>query len=122
MNHQEGLKTIVCPACQREKEVKYFYKNNQNYNGYQPRCKICQQTKKRINPNRPDKPMSSVRALCLSRIDKNDFIDAYDFLKKSGYDLERNIHIQFCEKYGLIPKERTKEKSLYFSPKDLGIV
>lgn len=31
----------------------------------------------------------------------DDYVDTRNFLKSIGYDTSRDIHLQFCEKYGL---------------------
>ena len=94
--------------------------------GYEARCKMCKKAKilcrkkegiKRGRPKYLDGPQ-------LLNVRKQDWIETYEFLKMIGYELsgDKTIHQQFCERYNLPPRKRMKEKSIQYSPKDLGLV
>jgi hypothetical protein len=44
------------------------------------------------------------------------------YLKDAGYNLKEDIHIQFCEKYGLTPHNPRKVFKNTYSQKDCGLV
>jgi hypothetical protein len=124
---KEVLKTKVCCACRKEKDITSFYRNIMMPTGWEARCKLCKKDKvscraktDRSKSGRP-KQMSSPQ---LWNVKKEDWIETYDFLKTIGYDLsgDKTIHEQFCEKYNLKPRKRMYEKSIQYSPKDLGLV
>jgi len=92
--------------------------------GYEGRCKICKKSKilcrkkedvKRGRPQLKNQPQ-------LWNVRKQDWIDTYNFLEGMGYDLKKNIHEQFCIKHNLPMRKRMYEKSLQYSPKDLGLI
>lgn len=123
---KEVLKTKICCACKKEKEIKSFYKNKMMPLGYESRCKVCKQNKLKCNgrgeygkkagrPQLKNTPQ-------LWNVRKEDWIETYEFLKSIGYDLNKNIHEQFCERYDLKPRKRMYEKSIQYTPKDLGLV
>lgn len=121
---KEVLKTKICCGCGKEKDIKHFYKNALLPTGYEKRCKICKNSRvkckkgvgnKRGRPQLKNQPQ-------LWNVRKKDWVDTYEFLKSIGYDLNKNIHEQFCEKHNLPTRKRMKEKSLQYSPQDLGLV
>ena len=123
---KQVLKTKICCACKKEKELKSFYVNCYMKGGYEARCKMCKKSKilcrkkedvKRGRPQLKNQPQ-------LWNVRKSDWIESYEFLKKIGYDLssDKTIHEQFCEKHNIKPRKRMYEKSLQYSPKDLGLV
>lgn len=124
---KEVLKSKVCCSCKKEKEITSFYRNAAMPTGWEARCKLCKQNKLKCRkpngtgrystgrPKHRDTPQ-------LWNVRKEDWIETYEFLKTMGYDLSKNIHEQFCERYNLQPRKRMKEKSIQYSPKDLGLV
>jgi hypothetical protein len=123
------LKSKICCACKKEKEITSFYRNAAMHTGWEARCKLCKQNKLKCRkPNgtgRKSKPLvlpSDLKAPMLFNVVKEDWIDMYEFLKSIGYSLDRNIHEQFCEKHNLKTRKRMYERSQYFSPEDLGLV
>lgn len=120
---KEPLKTKICCACKKEKDWNSFYRNALMPSGWESRCKVCKNTRVSCRAKKSKVIKVQYRdAPHLHYVKKEDWIDTYDFLKLIGYDLTKNIHEQFCIKYNLEPKERTKEKSIQYSPKDLGLV
>ena len=65
----------------------------------------------------PD-PLGAHSALKLTNTKKTDYCDMYRFLGKIGYDLTRDIHIQFCEKYNLPLKKRPSKSQNHYGPND----
>ena len=121
---KEVLKTKVCCACRKEKDITSFYRNIMMPTGWEARCKLCKKDKvscraktDRSKSGRP-KQMSSPQ---LWNVKKEDWIETYNFLKSIGYDITQNIHEQFCLKHNLKKKKRTYEKSIQYTPKDLGL-
>lgn len=123
---KEVLKFKVCCACGKDKEIKNFYKNNIREDGFDGRCKACKiACKKCRQGRRKTKPIFTKQdknAPMLFNVTQKDWIEMYKFLESIGYSLEENIHIQFCEKHNLTPRKRMREKSLYYSPKDLDMI
>ena len=127
---KEVLKSKKCCACNKEKIIDDFYKNRNAPNGYQARCKtcmeadiLCRERKSYVRSKnlRTGRPVSL--APQLYNVRKEDWIETYDFLKRIGYNLsgDKTIHEQFCEKHNLEPRKRMYEKSIQYTPKDLGL-
>lgn len=120
------LKSKICCSCSREKDIKNFPKNAVKPDGFENRCRQCKFSNKKCKRGpKKNKPLvlpSDLRAPMLFNVDKQDWIDMYQFLKNIGYSLDRNIHEQFCEKHNLKTRKRMHEKSLQYSPQDLGLV
>lgn len=113
--------TKICCACKKTKELKSFYRNKLFKSGYDNKCKICKFEKKYCR-QKQSKKLQKSSSLRLSNITEKDWIDMYNFLTSLGYDISGDIHLQFCEKHSLKPRNRMKEKSTTFSPKDLGLI
>lgn len=117
-----------CCACLKMKSQDSYWKNNQLKSGFDNKCKICKtQGKYCVKKNKVGRPNagrpSKNNAPQLFNVRKSDWIETYEFLKKIGYDLssDKTIHEQFCEKYNLKPRKRMYEKSIQYTPKDLGL-
>ena len=123
---KQVLKTKICCSCLKTKELeKGFYKNSSMKDGRFNRCKICVNLGFNCRPKPSNKKINGgVRraGLYLGSMSKDDWIETYHFLKMIGYDLNVCIHDQFCSKYNLEPKKRTKEKSILFTASDLGLI
>ena len=122
-NEKELVETRICCSCKKEKPIKSFYKSTAK--SIADRCKLCnQQNKKCIDVI--EKPVKKGRGNsdgpALFNVSKRDWEKTFLFLKQIGYDLNKDLHLQFCEKYNLEPKKRTYEASVIYSPKDLGLV
>lgn len=123
---KEFPKSKICCYCGEEKPIKSFYVNNYLPSGFEPRCKICKNSKKKCRKKgtsgRGYKP--EIDAPKLWNVRKQDWVDTYNFLKKIGYDLSshKSIHQQFCEKYNLEPRKRMYEKSIIYTPDELGLI
>jgi hypothetical protein len=119
---KEPLKTKICPACGKEKSTTSFYKTK---SGLRSRCKMCQLQKVNRIKDTETKVSNKRRRVegpALFNVSKIDWIQTYNLLKSMGYDLEKNIHLQFCEKHNFQPNNRGFENSIIYSPKDLGMI
>ena len=96
--------------------------------GLSSRCRMCfkignkcriRRTKEELNDTKKDNTLPN-----LFNVKKSDWVEAFLFLQSMGYNLsgDKSIHEQFCERHGLKPKRRTYEKSIQYSPKDLGLI
>lgn len=121
---KQDLKTKICCACGKDKPITSFYRNKIMKDGYEGKCKYCKKTNvkcrsgDRKKPGRPKLKNTPQ----LWNVRKEDWIETFEFLKKIGYSLERNIHEQFCERHNLVPRKRMYEKSIQYSPGDLGMI
>ena len=120
-NEKNLVETKICCSCKKKKSIKSFYKSN--VKSIMNRCKICNQqgkmcineTQSRLKHKKEDGPQ-------LFNVSKNDWIKTFLFLQSIGYDLEKDIHLQFCEKHNFEPNKRGFENSIIYSPKDLGMI
>ncbi len=115
---EDNIKKI-CRACGKEKPIKSFHRNNAIPSGYDSRCKICKSQGILIRNKKPKKIQKGFQGLMLFNTRDTDYREMYLFLEMIGYDLKRDIHIQFCEKYNLQPRERPKKSENFFSLEDL---
>jgi superfamily II helicase len=102
----------ICKQCGLEKKLTSFYKNRNNKDGLQSSCKICANHNvkyyrhlRRENEELQDK--FDGKTLSMIGAVKSDYCEMYSFLSKIGYNVEEDIHLQFCEKWGITtPKQR----------------
>jgi len=120
MSNAPILKTKVCRACNIEKDVKHFHKQNAVSDGYMARCKKCKLDGKLIPKEKKEK--IEFRPLTLAAPSIQDYTEMYLTLKKMKYDLNKDIHIQFCERYGLKPNIPKQTFLSHHSQKDLGLI
>ena len=121
------VETKVCCACNLEKPINYFYRNARLETGYEKRCKVCKRNKVKCRKSAEEKRERVGRpnlrdAPQLYNVKKKDWVEMYNFLKKIGYDLTKNIHEQFCKKHNLKPRKIGYDKTIKYTPKDLGII
>jgi hypothetical protein len=124
---KEALIEKMCKACKMVKSIKSFHRNNLFKDGYDSRCKLCKQkgitcTKKGNTKDFQRAIKDADNGLRLSSVRREDWLEAYQLLSQMGYDLNKNISEQFCEKYNLKYKEKRDAKGLYKTPKDLGLI
>lgn len=125
-SEKQVKETKICCSCKRAKQLKDFYRNSGSSSGYEGRCKICKKQKLRCysseNKNKAGRPQLKNMPQ-LWNVRKKDWIDTFNFLKSLGYELsgQKTIHQQFCEKHNLQPRKRMYEKSIKYTPKDLGL-
>lgn len=120
-NEKKLVETKICCSCEKEKSITHFYKNK--INSITNRCKLCilqgnicvNQTRSKLKNKKEDGPQ-------LFNVSKNDWVKTFLFLQEIGYDLKKDIHLQFCEKHNFEPNKRAFENSIIYSPKDLGMI
>lgn len=119
---KEDLTTKICCSCGIEKSAKSFYKINNSLQSN--RCRICKlQGKMCHGKMKVEKgKRNNVEGPMLINVKKQDWEKTFLFLQDIGYDLNKDIHEQFCEKHNLPTKKRGYENSTIFSPKDLGLI
>lgn len=112
--------TKICCACGVQKELKNFYKNNALPSGIERRCKICKMSQAKCPRTTPKRIPKRKKEFGLNKPSKEDYKNMYYFLKLIGYN-PLNAHQEFCEKYGLKPKKRSKKNRNFFTPEDLNL-
>jgi hypothetical protein len=121
MEQIEPVEKKICRACGIEKQISKFPSlTSGNRAGV---CRICKATgrnipKEKIGRKEPKKN----NPLQLGNISIKDYENTYRFLESIGYSLKKDLHEQFCKKYGLTPSSPKQEFNNYYSPKDLGLV
>ena len=128
---KSGIPIIIlktCKACLIERTIDNFDKSKDWPDGYQSRCKICKNNGTKImfknsgKWSKKNKIKTNYRGLIITNTMKHDYIETFVFLREAGYNLKEDIHIQFCEKYGLTPNTPKKTFKNYYSQKDCGLV
>lgn len=109
------MEVKVCRACNKTKSVDSFYKNGRG--GKVARCKQCI-SEGRFIALRAKEPPKFTAHIRLSKTDKEDYVKTYELLEKMGYDLNGDIHLQFCERYDLEPRNPRQSFNFYFSAED----
>ena len=129
MEELEPLKTKICKACLIERAVKNFVKSKAFPDGYESRCKICKRNGTKIvfeNSGKWSKKSKKIRnseyILPFTNPLKRDYVESYIFLREMGYSLDQDIHIQFCNKYGLTPNDPKKTFKNHFTQKDCDLI
>jgi hypothetical protein len=118
----------VCPACGMKKNLKGYYRMRNYPDGYSPRCKRCILDRVIIPRNsqfkeqpKPEHLKTHEEILDMRGVTPNDIRESYLLLTSIGYNVCENIHLQFCEKYGLKPKKKRYSKPRSTNPQSLGI-
>lgn len=103
------MDTKVCKRCGKVKKLESFYRNKNYPDGRTIYCKICQSeaTKKSYEKT---KDHLKVFPLRLTNTYLEDYCKMWDFLTQCGYDVQGDIHEQFCEKYNLTKRKKRKSK------------
>lgn len=115
-----GIITKVCRACGIEKTIDCYWRKSKSRDGLESRCKVCKKLHRLIPQSAylkynkikkvkvPKEKFGHTEWMRLRCVSREDYIKAFNFLESIGYikDSEKTIHEQFCEKYGLKPKNR----------------
>jgi len=120
MNELEPVEKKICRACGVEKLAKRFTKlASGNRAGV---CNICKSLGNTI-PNKASKkkPKKNI-PLSLGFVQLKDYEDAYKFLELMGYSLKKDLHEQFCMRYGLTPNTPKQIFKNHHSAEDLGLI
>jgi hypothetical protein len=121
MEQIEPVEKKICRACEREKKITSFSKGANGKRGGV--CNLCKSLGMTIkNKNTAPKKIIKNTPLQLGFVQAKDYENAYKFLEKAGYSLKEDLHIQFCNRYGLTPNSPKQEFNKHYSPKDLGLI
>jgi len=108
-----------CTYCQEKKDLSAFTKNNLTRDGYLNVCKSCNNIRaakyREKGQGAAPTELSGWSGLKMNGTTIKDWCGMYLFLEKIGYDLEKNIHEQFCEKNNLKQKKRRRENVIHYS-------
>jgi hypothetical protein len=116
----------VCKHCGIEKDLTSFYKMKSATDGLQKICKLCtyivarEYKEKRDMNNSPVKKIKNdTKELSFVGSRKSHYCEMYSAMGRLGYNPEMDIHIQFCEKWGLkVSKSPRKGPKNQFSYQD----
>jgi hypothetical protein len=112
------LKSQICCSCGKLKEIESFYRNQQYKSGRDAKCKICKFNGSFCKKKPKSHYAPKNEALLMRSVKKEDYCDLFTFFSALGYDLEKDIHLQFCERYDLKPKKRSNKDKSRYSPAD----
>jgi len=120
MNELEPIEKKICRACGFAKRLKSFQTLKSGNKGGV--CNLCKSQGKRI-PREP-KPSRIPKNIELQFgfIRKEDYVEMYEFMEKIGYELQFDLHEQFCKKYGLTPNSPKKTFKNHYTQKDCGLI
>jgi hypothetical protein len=107
-----------CSTCGKVKRLDSFGKNKRNKDGKDGMCKICKNTyqvKNRQERYDYDRTSSAAK---MSGLTKRDWCKTYEFLISIGYDVTKDIHLQFSERYGLLYKKRPGRNKISYTYED----
>jgi hypothetical protein len=97
----------ICYECKVEKPVSEFNIKTSNKDGYNNKCAECMREYQRERAKHKVKqPVEVSKGFKLNKPGIEEYERMYGFLISAGYDVSKDIHIQFCEKYNLVPKPR----------------
>jgi len=120
MEQLEPVEKKICRACGIEKRLKSFQTLKSGNKGNV--CHLCKSLGKRIlREPKPSRVPKNI-ALQMGFVRKGDYVEMYKYLEKIGYDLTKDIHVQFCERHGFTPNSPKKTFKNHYSPSDLGLI
>jgi len=112
------VESKLCRACNQIKVARSFNRVN---GVLQPRCKQCKLEGNLINKGTKNNLSRTKTYFKLVKPTKDDYIETYTLLENMGYDLKKDIHIKFCEKYNLKPHEPKKQFKPHISVEECGL-
>ena len=115
MSEENLLETKVCGACNKLKVITSFHRVGTKR---LPRCKQCKLEGKFIPRSDKYNDANEIAYLRLFNTTKSDYIQMYELFESMGYDLKKDIHTQFCEKYNLPVNNPKNVFEHYISPQD----
>jgi hypothetical protein len=110
----KSTETKICKACNIERHISFFWRVVGEKR--QSRCTVCFKNKVYIQPRlspedriekKSEYQKSHDEILRLDAPSAKDYMLTYKFLENCGYDISKDIHKQFCEKYNLTYKKKT---------------
>jgi hypothetical protein len=100
----------LCTRCNLEKDVTLFHRRKRATDGYQSNCKLCCNDIQRIRRGNLDyEGRKNTKDINLIGVKKEDYCNMYLFLSKMGYNIEGDIHSQFCEKWSIIDSKQPRK-------------
>ena len=106
----------VCKGCGIEKPISEYHKSKAFTDGINSKCRDCVNLYNSIR-NKEKRLLqkdSTPVFFRLSNTPKRDYCSMFEFMTAIGYDINKDTHKQFCDKYNLPYKKReSKSKNLY---------
>jgi hypothetical protein len=104
-----------CAECKVTKPISEFHKRVDNIDGLNKKCRMCvNEYQRERTKNKTKKPEDVSARFALNKPGVEEYQVMYKFLISAGYDITKDIHKQFCEKYNLVPKPRNvKDRNQY---------
>lgn len=110
---------LKCSTCGKFKKVESFSKNNRNKSGRDSKCKICKNLYQKLGREKRGEVFTETLSYAkMSGLTKRDWCKTYEFLKSMGYDVTKDIHLQFTERHGLRYKQRPKRNKITYTYED----
>lgn len=103
------------------KPLKDYHKQKVSKDGHNNKCAMCVNDYNKVKNRIKEKPRpdGSLRSMVIVHPSRYDYLMMYKAMEQMGYDLEKDIHLQFCEKYNLPPKQRQIKNKNKWSYKEL---
>lgn len=113
----------VCKDCRIEKPREEFSRRVRNNDGLNGQCKSCERAygkkyRKGYRRKQDDSRNVDSSHIDMKGIRKLSWCQTYEILSKIGYDVTKDIHEQFVNKYGLSYKQRPIRNIATFTPED----
>jgi hypothetical protein len=121
MEQKEPVEKKICLACGREKKLTSFTKLPSGNRGNS--CNLCKSLGNTIKKGKSKVKEPLVNnPLSLGNVGIKDWVEMYKFMEKMGYNLKKDLHEQFCSKYGLTANTPKQTFKNYYSQKDCGLI
>ena len=112
------MENKICRTCGMLKSLEKFYGCKNCTDGRAGSCKICSIQKKtskkiaegKIHPFNKEFRRSETSWYSMAGSTKQDYMDMWEILGQMGYDLEKDIHQQFLDKFNVYEKSPMKYK------------
>jgi hypothetical protein len=104
----------ICNACKIEKSIESFYRCKNCRGGKLPICKTCKQHGVKVNKDHIVHPFNQMwrqpdsKFFSLSGVRKEEYELMWELLKQMGYDVNKDIHQQFIDRYNPTMKKPMK--------------
>ena len=109
--------TKICKKCGIDKPLNEYHRGKAFTDGLNSKCSVCVneynsiRNKEKRKLTKKDFTNAFFR---LSNTPKKDYCSMFEFMSVIGYDLNKDIHKQFCIKYNLpYTKREVKSKNKY---------
>ena len=103
-----------CKICKVTKPLKDYHNCQKCGDGHLGICKVCKKSGKTIRDMKPKKQPKFNRMwsnfddnfMKMKMVNKEDYRSMYEFLKGCGYDITKDIHQQFIDKWNVEVKKK----------------